>query len=214
MAEEQQGEGGFDLRNVLVQIITQVDELRILFNRFGSGHDQMTDLVVARLLKNEEFFQRVAERVMVIAQNAAPTMRDAVEHAEAEQSSISAGIEPFEGAQGYVAIELNQSGERVVGGQVIFDDADPIPLNIEIPTHVAILSGVNSCYMYHTKAEVPKDIRPGDPIYFRVNNINEAEIQRAQRLMTEERRRDAEIAAANAEAAANIDTVVTGILEA
>lgn len=40
------------------------------------------------------------------------------------------------------------------------------------------------------------------------------QIQRAQRLMAEERRRDAEIAAANAEAAANIDTGVTGILEA
>ncbi len=212
MDTKQNGQDKFDLKQVLVQIITQVDELRIMFNRFGSGHDQMTDIIVARLLKNEEFFRRVAEHVVAIAKNAEPAMQDAIARTEKEQSSISASIDGFEGCQGFVEIELNSSGERVIGGMLTLDGADAIPLNVEIPTHVAILSGVNSCYMYHVRADNPKDIQPGDRIYFRINHINEAEILRAQRLMAEERRREAEVSEVLRDT--SIDKNVIGILEA
>lgn len=173
-------------------LIQAQEELRNMFNMIASPKDDtLINLLVARLVVNDDFHKALAKAMFsavgdVTAQQLSGTIPAAKEqvvepcplvspqgpHAPSlpvVTRDVSVGISPFNGAQGYVEIVLDETGENVAGGLITEgEECDSRMLDPENERDAAIIYAVNQSYTFlRTKADPPVFVEPGQRFYFR-----------------------------------------------
>ena len=182
--------GGKTVGELFHTLISAQEELRILFNQIASPTDtKFIDLVVARLVKNDEFHKAMARSMFeAVGQVTAEQLSGTVPAAKAPvvdcppvgaggafspnpvprvTRDVSVGYYPFEGSNGYVDMTLDETGENVNGGEIT-EGAVTRTLDPENERDAAIIYAVNQSYTFlRTKAEPPVAVAAGDRFYFR-----------------------------------------------
>lgn len=185
-------ENAFNLGEILFKIIQNVDDLRTQFNGLGSEkNDRFLDLITARLMNNATFVETVSNHIIqkavaMRAQSAHPAKPSPEDHVQTvlaedgtpmevrvkPKTSISVKYCEFEGSQGYVEVELSETGEDVVGGTMYPRQGMPRQLNPELSFDAALIQAVNQNYRHITTHEPIMHIERHHAFWYLVEYFN------------------------------------------